>query len=200
VTKAGEEPAWSPDGKRIAFETSSRSGATVISTIRLDGRGRRTVGSGFHPVWSSTGVLAFTRFVSDGAVIVFAVFTARPDGSRLRRVSRGRFHDMAPDWAPDGRRLVFSRFVDRGTSPNRPDGLFTIGLFGRPLHELTSSGDRNAIWSPDGRLILYVRGAHNRPRPQLFVIRPDGSGRRSILPADVAIIDADWQAKPSAAA
>ena len=95
-----QAPSWSPDGTRIAYE-SSLGGVWVMNA---DGSGQTKLTSGtqdIDPAWSPDGTqIAFGRPSSNG----WNLFVMSADGSALRRVSDVFGND--PAWSPDGRRLA----------------------------------------------------------------------------------------------
>jgi TolB protein len=168
-----EDPAWSPDGRRIAFDKAlyeAREREDVLKTIDVwtvgfDGRGRRNVthdGSAALPAWSPKGdALAFVR--GDG------VFIIRPDGSERRHVAR-RSDPTEPAWSPDGRRVAF-------TTPGEVWIASPSGTGQRRLAEGASS-DTRAVWSPDGRSLAYA-GSDGK-RFGVFAVKLTG-GRPRLL-------------------
>jgi Tol biopolymer transport system component len=162
-----EHPAWSPDGRRIAFDEAlyeAGEDEDILKTIDVwivgrDGRGRRNVthdGSAALPAWSPTGnALAFAR--GDG------VFIIKPDGAARRHVGR-RSDPTEPAWSPDGAHVAF-------TTPGEVWVASPTGTRQRRIAQGASS-DTRAVWSSDGRSISYggtggvfvVKLAGGRPR------------------------------------
>jgi hypothetical protein len=140
-----QHPAWSPDGRRIAFE-SSRDGNLELYVMAVDGsdQTRLTFGllSDRDPSWSPDG--REIAFVS-GAPPQTDVFAISPDSGRTRRLTTSRAADESPAWSPDGRLIAFSS--DR------------IGPF-----SLTDAG----------RFSLYLMDAHGGPEASVRALRVRG--------------------------
>jgi hypothetical protein len=90
-------PAWSPDGSKIAFEYAPTG--TGIATIRPDGTDRTVLTSGTNdrdPSWSPDGSkLAFARS---------GIWTMNADGTGQTQVTATGF---GPSWSPDGSRIAY---------------------------------------------------------------------------------------------
>jgi TolB protein len=101
-------PAWSPNGRQIAFTRSS--GEPVL--VDPDGRHQRMLASGaylFWPAWSPDGrTIAFTAVDGNRAM----TYTVGVDGRNARALLPG--DDGPMSWSPDGKRIVFARNSDSG--------------------------------------------------------------------------------------
>ena len=147
-------PAWSPDGRQIAFG-SSRDGGWDIYVINDDGSGlRRLTTHGARddsPAWSPDGSqIAFTSD-RDGD---FEIHVMNADGSNLRRVTDHPAEDGDPNWSPDGGRITFTS--------NR-DGyheIYVVNVDGTGTRRVTDILDPGwAIqpdWSSDGNTIVFT--------------------------------------------
>ena len=157
TTPAGNTtpPAWSPDGRRIAF-VSGRG--TCILDVRFVSE--RNAGTG------------------DVDISV-----ANADGSGLRRLTRGPGVDCAPAWSPDGRKIAFQRSLVRREG-DRVVGfefdIYVINAHGSGERNLTgdavSAG--GPLWSPDGRRIAFWSGPDGNG--WVYVMNADGSERRML--------------------
>ena len=137
------EPAWSPDGTRIAF-ASTRDGRYELWAVgAAGGEPSRLVdapGRQWAPAWSPDGKrLAFTGVV-DGAT---DVWVATLDTGASRRLTTAPAFDGRPDWSPDGRRLAF--VSTRGGAQR----IWVMGADGSGQRALTTShpGDSDPDWT-----------------------------------------------------
>jgi Tol biopolymer transport system component len=156
---SGWAPAWSRDGRRLAF-----NGAQGIYVINVDGSGLRPVARGSSPAWSPDGRMLV--FFSGRGVDVVDV-----DGSNHRTLYDG---GRDPAWSPDGLRIAFIDslcygFVDGCLWVMNADGSDPRVIVG------TSNVNLRLDWSPDGSEIAYVTMGFN-----LGVVRADGSGQRLV--------------------
>jgi len=145
-----QDPAWSPDGRRLAFSFLDQ-----IWVADKDGGNGRPLTSASpaverHPVWSADGKsIAFEEDAGAG----FRIMVAGAESAAARRIVSGDGEARWPAWTKDGR-IVFSR---------RQDGrwrLFVTALDGSapsPLFSDTQEDDeRYASISPDGKQIAFV--------------------------------------------
>jgi dipeptidyl aminopeptidase/acylaminoacyl peptidase len=158
-----DNPSWSPDGKRIAFDrgTSKGSGheiwlidATGANLTKLTTESNDAV----DPSWAPDG----TRLVYQvGSKIV----TIATDGSARTELVLG----SAPDWAPDDSRIVFQRSVN-----GLPD-IFLVDPDGANLHNITKTTDSEEhapSWSPDAKTIVFQRSGGDS---DVWAMRRDGT-------------------------
>ncbi len=161
-------PAWSPAGRRVAFErfrctgiveTLSCPKARGIWTVGVDGGdAERLVAEGSDPAWSSRGEIAFTvaeqhcpdcHIAPDGEI---RVVSAR--GGDARRLTNG----SAPDWSPSGGQLAFT--AGNALYPGFSE-LHIINRDGSRQRRIYSSrrGISSPTWSPDGERVAFVLGS-----------------------------------------
>lgn len=174
----GYDPAWSPDGARIAF-VRGRDGSPVIYLADADGSGVTRLSNGSWPAWSPDGRrIAFHRQGSfpwgDGEIRVVDA-----DGTHEIVLVRGEF----PAWSPDGARIAFAD--GGGISVMNADGSGVARLLGNDF--LGGDPEWPAIgkpsWSPDGRRIAFEHSGDGDLRPaQIYVMNADGSAPRRLTP------------------
>jgi Tol biopolymer transport system component len=203
------DPAWSPDGSKLAFQynlvdrsyTGSLNVDGGIWVVGADGSGlhqvtQRTPGTAwdFGPQWSPDGSkLVFYR--ADLKTQADAVFTASADGTGEFQVTPWELGaGDHPDWSPDGRWLLF-RAQPRDGSSNvyraHPDGTGLTNLTKQPANGrqyLSSS------FSPDGAKIVTARtpGAGPEGAADLVVMNSNGSKAHAITKTRLWESAADW--------
>ena len=141
-------PAWSPDGKKIAF-TSSGDGEIFVMNADGSGVMRLTYfdADALSLTWSPDGQkIAFSSY-RDGWNNR-AIYSA--DGSGVVRLTYSGGSDYAPAWSPDGRKIAFSSDRDGD------DEIYAMNADGSDVERLTYFGGRSPAWSPDGRWIAFA--------------------------------------------
>ena len=107
-TDGGEYPSWSPDGKRIAFN-SNLSGDHLMYIVDVDGShvvDLSSVGEGWQVDWSPDGRSILFTSHRDHPDNYTDIYVMRPDGSGVKRLTHVRAY--TPAWSPDGDSIVFS--------------------------------------------------------------------------------------------
>jgi len=165
------DPAWSPDGGRVAFSRGSpffNAGAwqavfpAAIFVIDASGKNLRKVTNTLSaregpslidssPTWSPDGqLIAFAREDQMGDTRP-GIYVVGADGKGLRRVAAR--HALSVDWSPDGASLAFAASTAGGLSAGK------VGLIDLPtgaVKEFRLSGALDVSWSPDGRTLAVV--------------------------------------------
>ncbi|MDX2142603.1 MAG: amidohydrolase family protein [Rhodospirillaceae bacterium] len=146
------QPAWSPDGKAIAFQ-SFKDGGWHVWTVAPDGTDLKQISSGGfderEPAWSPDG--AWIAFSSDRGGN-YDIWVMAADGSEPRVLTTSPANDHSPTWSPDGKRIAFASDRESGK------GLYTITFEG--VAERLAAPLEGALagpsWSPDGNRIAFV--------------------------------------------
>jgi TolB protein len=117
--------------------------------------------------------IAFIREAHGGYAGVLWVMN--PDGSGQRRVGPA-FPEM--DWSPDGQKIAFATWSDRGRVPRGQSDIYVTNADGSGRQRLTSdpSFDSDPAWSPDGRTIAFLSGRDGNSG--IYVMNADGSKQR----------------------
>jgi TolB protein len=178
-------PAFSPDGRTLAFAHSDERG-TDIYTANVTERccaQRLTVGryaDNLSPTFSPDGRRIAFISTRAGPPQLYVMAADGTDQELLAPFDFGATGSSnAPEWSPDGASVVFHREVSG--SPQ----IFLVDVSGRRVRQLTSSGrNEDPTWAPDGRHVAFVS---------------DRSGRRQIWIVDIETGRVRQLATPDAA-
>ncbi|HRJ57410.1 MAG TPA: protein kinase [Anaerolineales bacterium] len=156
------QPAWSPDGQRLAFISPCAGNEDVYNNSSLylinpDGTGLTTLdaspGGNFDPAWSPDGtVIAFTS-LRTGQMEIFTVEVE--DSTAVTQITKGaqRVESRMPAWSPDGSKMVYvvKRLGVYQIWIMNADGSEAIQI----IRSGTAYTDYSPAWSPRGDLILF---------------------------------------------
>ncbi|MEM7612488.1 MAG: Tol-Pal system beta propeller repeat protein TolB [Pseudomonadota bacterium] len=172
-------PAWSPDGRRLAYVSFEGGRAAVyVQTLRTGSRRQVSGRAGVNnaPAWSPDGrQLALTLSDPDGNLDVYVLTLL---GDKLQRLTTRRSIDTEPAWAADGEFVYFTS--DRGGAPQ----VYRVPATGGDAERVTFEGRYNARprISPDGRYLAVVTDDRGRFRvaiqdleTDVFQVLSDGS-------------------------
>jgi TolB protein len=178
------EPAWSPDGRRLAFSRALDGGRVwEIYAAGADGAKPRALtragGMAQEPAWAPDGRLI--AFHGDGGRIeskgcASSIWVIRPDGHGLRRLIRDGY---AAAWSPDGSRIAFTRDDSR----EKPH-VYVADSGGRNVRRVAAGA--HPTWSPDGRRIAFTRAG------DLYSSSAAGKAVRRLTRTDFYESDPAW--------
>lgn len=173
-------PAWSPDGKEIAYVSFETQKAAVW--VQEVASGKRSMLANFRgtnsaPAWSPDGRELAVSLSRDGPSQIFLMTRA---GGDPRRLTNSNAIDTEPVFAPDGKSLFF--VSDRGGGPQ----IYRMPVAGGPPERLTFTGGYNVspAISPDGKTLAYVSRQGNLFRVTLLNLATGNARALSESPFD----------------
>jgi TolB protein len=178
-------PAFSPDGKRVAFEVAGQG----ILVCPLDGAAgcqtvKTGVGSAVRPSWDPvSGELVFVRYSVTGSSEDSDILMTQNGLRDIRPLVHHTGNQDDPDISPDGRLLAYSSGL---TLSLRQSGVLVVRQLwvmdlasGRPVLLVPGTHqDLHPDWSPDGKWLAIA--SDRSGQFEIWVVRPDGTGLRQV--------------------
>ena len=166
-TPGSDNPSWSPDGNRIAFDYSGNIWVVATDTLALTEL--TTSGRDSDPAWSPDG--GRIAFVSDRAGTT-AVWLMSADGGGQHQVTSTHVGgDGEPSWSPDGATIAF-------LSTRRGGGeIWTLDVATgteTPIVTIDGGNGTNPVFSPDGTKVLFDWGG------ELLTVDTSGANRQPL--------------------
>ncbi len=183
-------PAWSPDGRSIAFIRNAAAQPNLY-VMNGDGTNPRLLATDAHsPTFSPSGRMIVFEGGHRRAPGLYAI---RADGSGERRLTTDTARNITPDFSPDGRSIVFARV--KLEQPECCQGSINV-VDARGGHRRRLTGrafDSDPVFSPDGRKIVFERLAPPFYERVLWVMNRDGTSRRPLERKHRPAFDPTWQ-------
>jgi Tol biopolymer transport system component len=148
-------PSFAPDGKHIVYRTFSKTGYG-LRILNAETKAVTVLTNGYDnfPLWSPRGDLIMFARLAGGT---YDVYTIKPDGTSLKRLTNGKGNDAHMAWSPDGEYILFASsrmgFKDEVlyTDAPQPYGeIFVMRYDGTGVEQLTDNQweDGTPAWRP----------------------------------------------------
>ncbi len=174
----GREMTWSPDGKRLAFISSTPS------AVAAEASGDPMVITRY--LYKPDAGEGMTRFNDNQRLHIFVVDLA---SKQVRQLTNGETDEHSIDWSPDGKEILFASNRETNQDEFFNYDVFALRVDDGSIRRITATefNEYEPLWSPDGKHIVYRgtrRGLTDRETTMedthAWVMNSDGSGRREI--------------------
>ena len=195
VAVAGSALSTTHGSNGLIVYAQEVDGHSQLFTIRPDGSGAKQITKGLdwkNPDWSSDGqsIVVGREGANQAGVVTMAA-----DGTGVRTLTPKGFQGQ-PSFSPAGRWIAYERDIAPGNN-----GVWLMRSNGTGLRRVTRNPfrggdcgcDTDPNFSPDGKLISFVRIKQGEKLQALFVVRPNGTGLRQLTPYSWEVaIKHDW--------
>ncbi len=179
----------------IVYAQELRPEHYQLFTIRTDGSGAKQIThlvNAANPDWSPDGTSIVAEVESKSGV---GITLLSPSGAVLRNLTPKGFQGQ-PSFSPDGKWIAYERDIAPGNN-----GIWLMRSNGTGLRRVTRNPfgagecgcDTDPNFSPNGKLITFVRIKEDHSQQALFTVRRNGTGLRQLTPYSWNVgIKHDW--------
>lgn len=185
VPQAPTDVEWSPDGKSLVF----RMMVPMKEAWKVADMPAPPAGAQWTEAPYIVEKLNYRRDREGFSDAGFQqIFVVNADGGTARQLTEGPYNHGAPEWAPDGRSLVFGGLrSDSADWQWRESEIYRLDVASKTVTQLTrrQGPDGQPAISPDGRFIAYTgfdKTTDTWVDSKLYLMNADGSGSRVLTP------------------
>ncbi len=185
-------PAWSPDGQKIAF-TSTAAGIANVWRMNPDGSERENLSAkslGADLVeegqfaWSPDGsLIAYESMRDDNSEI----YIMNAEGEEVENITNDPADDRGPLWSPDGKHIAFRSNRDRGTD------IYVLDLDTQEVVNVSNSPEaqkNSYIWDASGEKLYFA--SNEAGNFNLYSVNQDGTDKQRLTEGDNDSVDPQW--------
>ncbi|MFW6257505.1 MAG: TolB family protein [Prolixibacteraceae bacterium] len=178
---------WSNDDSKIIYsknrdESTDEKQLILYDFFSKEKKVMASEGDNSCATFSAGNKIAWCRRTSSGCDI----YVMDINGNNKKAIVSDAWN---PVWSPDGKRIIYQSAIENGSSQ-----IFIANADGSDKKQLTSSwssriwpgwppdGNGEPVWTPDGKLIIYV--SWEDEDPDIYSMKPDGNGKRKLTDTD----------------